>query len=67
MYQHLQSSARNLVQVTGGGPDAVVKAVCVESLSSSSALEFKLKKKKNVFPVLTRKDSILWGASVTEY
>ena len=51
----------------GQGPDAVVKAACVESrrprvwtpLWPSS---FKL---TNVSSALTRKDSILWGVSVT--
>ena len=43
----------------GGGPDAVVKAACLES-RDCSGIQVSNKKK---FPP---QDSVLWGASVTD-
>ena len=54
--------------VQGGGPGAVVKAACFESRRSrvrSPLWALSFKETKFVF-LLIRKDSILWGASVTE-
>ena len=52
----------------GGGPGAVVKAACLESrrsrVQTPSAIQ--VSKKQYVSSLLTRKDLILWGASVTE-
>ena len=46
-----------------GAPCAVAKAACLESRRSRVRLRLK---KRNVSSQLTRKDWILWGASVTE-
>ena len=50
------------------GPGAVVKAACLESRISRFRIPLWLQvsKKQNIFSSLTCKDSILWGASVTE-
>ena len=50
----------------GRGSDAVVKAACLESRKSRlrTPLWHSNSKKRNVFSLLTRKDSILWRASV---
>ena len=45
-----------LLCLEGGGPGAVIEAACLEVEP----------KKENVSPPLTRKDTILWGTSVTE-
>ena len=55
--------AGTLCLQAGGGPGAVVKAACLKV----GEREFEPhSKKQNVFSTLTREDSILWGASVTE-
>ena len=51
-----------------GGPGADAKATCFESLISLARrlLWHSDFKETNVFSPLTRKDSVLWGASLTE-
>ena len=62
-------NAKTAIDVMGGGHDALVEAACLESRRSRIRpwpLAFQVSKKQNVPSPLTRKDSILWGASVTE-
>ena len=46
------------------GPAAVIKAAWLERFIPRSDIQ--VSKKQNVFSPLTGKDSVLWGASVTE-
>ena len=52
----------------GRGPGAVVKAACLESRRSrvQTLLWYSHFNKQNISYPLTSKDTILWGASVTE-
>ena len=51
-----------------GGPGAVVKTACLESRRSRVHPHYGIPflKKQNVSSLLARKDSVLWGACVTE-
>ena len=50
----------------GGGSGAVVRAACLESRVRTTLWLSSFKETKDVSSPLTRKDSILWVASVTE-
>ena len=68
-YFEIQNGGRYLADL-GGGPaaGAVVKAACLESRRSRFEPRFgiQVSKKQNFSHLLTRRDSILWGAFGTK-